>query len=376
MDTYKVEYKAGKHSQPLYVTASQNDVDEIGGEWATEKAAANILHTYAVIIKKRKKPCYSLKVVKAGDIPAAPVSQPHADETYAIKSTLSANDQSQDQTVKAETVQDEQPSEPKRKVPERDTPGQELPERKFLTGVEIENALNSWQEIAANLSAYTEHFKNIENEEESRAQDFLHYIELYDVSDDEVAPLFAELHNSRMRRREAKDVLRLLENLKPCVYAAQDVRKELENKKVRVYAPRVEKDLFVGKKYLRDVKPKAEPKPKQAKSKAKTTVKPDSAHPVEHTSEAPNKADDIGRVREFSNECLVYQDRRNTDLGIAFVAYREWCREHGYVPLSEKKMFKTVLQDNGFICKRARDSSSYKNRNSNERMCVVHHVLR
>ena len=100
-----------------------------------------------------------------------------------------------------------------------------------------------WSDMMAKTELYSSIFSDQLSEEDQRAQDILHFIELNDLSDEESVSIVKYLTESRRCRRQAKEALEVLNVLAPAMFVAQKTAHMLERMPRRVYTPRVEADM-------------------------------------------------------------------------------------------------------------------------------------
>ncbi len=112
--------------------------------------------------------------------------------------------------------------------------------------IEFGNIMQSarlWSEMMAKTELYSSIFSDQLSEEDQRAQDILHFIELNDLSDEESVSIVKYLTESRRCRRQAKEALEVLNVLAPAMFVAQKTAHMLERMPRRVYTPKVEADM-------------------------------------------------------------------------------------------------------------------------------------
>ena len=234
-----VEYKAGKTSRAQYLTSDQKTVSPTGFVWSSEQAAKNAMGSFQAFVNRRHQPCASLKIVspkvmqanakklvadavkKAGEVESATKTE-NKGPTFP---------QTDDAKVSAEEhVEDAKPAE---------GPAQPI-------AISAENSSAVFHRLVDGTRAWSDMmamFARQMADEDLRMQDMLHLVELSDLTDAESVALVKQMKESRIRRREAKDAIAILDALSSATFQAQAVHLVIQNFDTRHYAPRIDAHL-------------------------------------------------------------------------------------------------------------------------------------
>ena len=241
-----VEYKAGKTSRAQYLTSDQKTVSPTGFVWSSEQAAKNAMGSFQAFVNRRHQPCASLKIVspkvmqanakkwvadavkKAGEVESA-TKKENKGPTFP---------QTDDAKVSAEEhVEDAKPAEGSAQ------PIAIFAENSSTVFHRLVDVTRAWSDMMAHADDERAMFARQMADEDLRMQDMLHLVELSDLTDAESVALVKQMKESRIRRREAKDAIAILDALSSATFQAQAVHLVIQNFDTRHYAPRIDAHL-------------------------------------------------------------------------------------------------------------------------------------
>ncbi len=207
---YRVQVVSDGLAGYQYLDQNQKTVSEQGYVWRSLSAAENSMKTFMHRLDTTM-PGTSIQVVEVDEnrpvspsISAMSTENPKADDLSAISETIPAS----------------------------------LPSFE-----ELARTAGAWAEMMSHLEEYKKAYAARLSEEDLRTQDLLHYIELNEINDAEAVDIVRRLKESRLKRREAKDVLHLLELMKDAKPAADTVKRALGRLDRRIYTVRVDENL-------------------------------------------------------------------------------------------------------------------------------------
>lgn len=241
-----VEYKAGKTSRAQYLTSDQKTVSPTGFVWSSEQAAKNAMGSFQAFVNRRHQPCASLKIVSpkvmqanAKKLVADAVKKAGEVESATKKENKGPTfPQTDDAKVSAEEhVEDAKPAE---------GPAQPIAisaENSSAVFHRLVDVTRAWSDMMAHADDDRALFARQMADEDLRMQDMLHLVELSDLTDAESVALVKQMKESRIRRREAKDAIAILDALSSATFQAQAVHLVIQNFDTRHYAPRIDAHL-------------------------------------------------------------------------------------------------------------------------------------
>lgn len=256
---YMVQVISDDDVSGQYLEQDQKTISSAGYIWRSKSAAENSMRSFGKRLNG-KHPGASLQIVEISD----------------------------------------EPEKEKESVPE--TAEEEEP---VLPGFEkIARTAGLWADMMGRLEDYRKAYTARLSEEDLRSQDLLHYIELNEVSEAEAVDLVRRLKESRIKRREAKDVLHLLDLMKGAQDEAQAVERALGRLDRRVYTVRVDETLpdVIGK----EERPQEKPVQKARETKQDTEK-------TETDTGSPASKPSTGRSQRDLNDLVmrVYEDHQS-----------------------------------------------------------------
>lgn len=141
-------------------------------------------------------------------------------------------------------------------------PSTEIVEEKVVTSNhDFQITLVDWLETLREIEYLTEYvgfhinkMQHAQSKVDMEMCDFLHLVELYDLSDEEKLKVMDDLKNCRQRRRDIKDEIFMAETFQKAMVdndlliKIKHGIKQIENMEIRTYSPRVREDVFEGVK--------------------------------------------------------------------------------------------------------------------------------
>lgn len=254
---YRIEYKENKRSKGQYVCADLKNVNETGYTWIHQESARE---AKGIVARNMRVPIGRLKIrnvemeeennVKYIDpksitfsltkknavtskVAAPKVSIP---KVVALKTDKSASS-------KPQAKKEEKKKEIKKPAEEKKNDEDSWLDDKYNKVLESVIELGS---AIAGLDTMIDKCNQIIQIEDLREQDFMHYIECRNLSASESSHLFKVFKESRIRRRNAKDLKSTLMAIRNCQTQINDAATTalMAKNNKNEYHPRVEKEIF------------------------------------------------------------------------------------------------------------------------------------
>lgn len=249
---YRIEYKENKRSKGKYVCADLKNVNEIGYTWIHQESARE---AKSIVARNMQVPIGRLKI---RNIEMEEENNVKYVDPKSITFSLTKNDAATSEVVtpKAVTLKPTKSalSETQAKKEERKKEIKKPAEEK-------KNDEDSWLDDKYNkvlesvielgtaitgLDTMIDKCNQIIQIEDLREQDFMHYIECRNLSASGSSHLFKVFKESRIKRRNAKDLKSTLMAIRNCQLQIKDAATtaSMAKNSKNEYHPRVEKEIF------------------------------------------------------------------------------------------------------------------------------------